>query len=290
MEYCTTHPMGHGVNGGEILSHTIPESIECDSTFMANVVVKNTGTSTWTTAKKIRLGTPISTNFLGDSVRYELPEGTEVGPGDEYTFEVPMNGPPSEYLENAVNVSFESRWEMVHENIEWFGGEVIETVAVTCDAVESNPDHEGLSDPVNGPTNPGKADDVYDAALLFTETPIPPTMMCGQTLTVNMRALNMGDSTWTQEDGFGFGSWGNTNFVGKDLRVNVPEGEEILPGENWTFSIEVVAPPASFINSFDSFNLPLFKLEWSMIQEDVNWFSNHLFRNIAITCPEEEEE
>ena len=98
------------------------------------------------------------------------------------------------------------------------------------------------------------------------------------------------DSTWTREDGFGFGSWGNTNFVGKDLRVTVPEGEEILPGENWTFSIEVVAPPASFINSFDSFNLPLFKLEWSMIQEDVNWFSNHLFRSIAITCPEDEEE
>ena len=64
----------------------------------------------------------------------------------------------------------------------------------------------------------------------------------------------MGDSTWTHEGGFGFGSWGNTNFVGKDLRVTVPEGEEIPPGENWMFSIEVVAPPASFINNFDSFN------------------------------------
>ena len=68
------------------------------------------------------------------------------------------------------------------------------------------------------------------------------------------------------------------------------EDEEIPPGENWMFSIELVAPPASFINNFDSFNLPLFKLEWSMIQEDVNWFSNRLIRNIAITCPEEEEE
>ena len=103
-----------------------------------------------------------------------------------------------------------------------------------------------------------------------------------------MRIINTGESTWTQEDLFGFGSWGNRNYLGNSLRVTLPEGEEIPPGEEWLFTMEATAPPASFINNIAGVNGAQFPLEWSMIQENVTWFSNHLFRNIAVSCPDEE--
>jgi len=200
-----------------------------------------------------------------------------------------LTGPPQVYLENALNVQFPSQWRMVHENVQWFGNTITQDIGVTCEAVEQLPENEGLSDPVDGPTEP--VDNLLvSKSLLFTEAPIPTSLNCGETGIVSMKAINMGDSTWTHEDKFAFGAWGNSNYFGNFARVSIPEGEEVSPGESWFFSFEIDGPPVSFMKNIHNPQFFSLRLEWSMIREDVEWFGKHLVREISVTCPELNEE
>ena len=285
VEFCTTFPPDHGENDAKVISDNLPETLECGEVFKAEVVVRNTGTSTWTAVKKLRLGNQASTHVFGDFVRIEIPEDVSVEPDEEITFAFDLTAPPQEYMEHAFNVSFPTQWGMVHENIGWFGNKVIQDIAITCDAISSDPENESLSNPRRGLTD-RKEEKLPSMALLFAEQPISTVMTCGQTATISMRVLNMGESTWTHDEQFGFGAWGNVSFLRKGVRVYVPEGEEIAPGESWNFQFDIVAPPASFVQNIHNPDLYGFQLEWSMIRENTEWFGKRLSRSIVINCPE----
>jgi hypothetical protein len=96
----------------EILSHNAPTTINRTDSHTINITVKNTSNDSWSEEKQVRLC--IWQDGKDYGYRLKLPEGVEIAPGEEYTFQ--LNGfvaPPGEstYIE----------FQMLQEGITYFG-------------------------------------------------------------------------------------------------------------------------------------------------------------------------
>ncbi|MNM92105.1 hypothetical protein D3C81_1044270 [compost metagenome] len=96
----------------QIISHTAPTTIKVDQTYNIDITVKNTGDEKWSEKSSIRLG--IWQDGVDHGYRINIPEGTEISPGEEYTFTLSgFVAPPrdSTYLE----------FQMLQEGVSYFG-------------------------------------------------------------------------------------------------------------------------------------------------------------------------
>ena len=117
-------------NGSSIVSHNLPSSIECGEALDVVIEVKNAGETTWTEQEKYRLGAVGDENLLGGITRVYMPADAKVKPGETWAFSFQLTGPPPS--DQADQLSFLTRWQMVHEHHEWFGPKVHEWLEVTC--------------------------------------------------------------------------------------------------------------------------------------------------------------
>lgn len=96
----------------QIISHSAPKTVNADETHNIDITVKNTGDEKWSEKSNIRLG--IWQDGVDHGYRIYIPEGTEISPGEEYTFTLSgFVAPPrdSTYLE----------FQMLQEGITYFG-------------------------------------------------------------------------------------------------------------------------------------------------------------------------
>ena len=96
-----------------------------------SVTAENTGTSTWTEGNRYRLGWKIGYEpFLNghDYIRLALDPGESIAPGDLKLWHV--TGLKAPYKEGT----YVTRWQMVHEEVEWFGNKA--TTEVVVEATE----------------------------------------------------------------------------------------------------------------------------------------------------------
>jgi alkylated DNA repair dioxygenase AlkB len=102
-----------GMNNAAFVSQTVPTQMTVGQSYPVSVTVKNTGTSTWTSANLYRLGSqnPQDNNTWGLG-RVELP--ASVAPGATTTFNFNVVAPPA-----AGNYNFQ--WRMVEDSVQWFG-------------------------------------------------------------------------------------------------------------------------------------------------------------------------
>lgn len=114
------------VDDATIVSATFPDALDCDDAIDAIVTVRNTGTTTWTSADGYKLGAVGDSDPLqtGDG-RIYLNDGETVVPGETRTFTVPLAGADSAG-------TYTTDWQMVHEGVRWFGGQTVHDVAVEC--------------------------------------------------------------------------------------------------------------------------------------------------------------
>ncbi len=100
------------INDAQFISDDMYEVLIQSEHSGAWVKFKNTGTSTWTTAKGYKLGSqnPEDNNTWGKS-RYPLPH--DVIPGQEVSFLTQFSAP------NADKYNFQ--WQMIQEGVQWFG-------------------------------------------------------------------------------------------------------------------------------------------------------------------------
>jgi len=100
-------------NGATFVSQSVPTSMQVGQTYSATLKMKNSGTTTWSSAANYKLG---SANPLGNSrwgrTRVALP--ASIAPGATATFGFAVTAPAT-----AGDYSFQ--WRMVQESIEWFG-------------------------------------------------------------------------------------------------------------------------------------------------------------------------
>jgi hypothetical protein len=114
-----------GEDDAAIVSFQFPQLVACKAAAAAQVVVKNVGTSTWTPAGGYKLGAVGDSDPLSQLTRATLPDGTAVAPGETWQFELALVAPEQEG-------SYLSDWQMVRENVAWFGQSVAPTVSVEC--------------------------------------------------------------------------------------------------------------------------------------------------------------
>lgn len=115
------------LDDARIRSVSFPSGMDCGEVGSALVIVENTGTTTWTRAGDYKLGAIGDDDPLvvGDT-RAWLPEEASVAPGFEYAFEIDIAAPADE---GTVT----SDWQMVHENVAWFGDAIAAEVEVRCE-------------------------------------------------------------------------------------------------------------------------------------------------------------
>jgi len=115
-----------------VVGADFPGSLGCGESASASITVQNAGDSVWTRDALYKLGTVADEDPFHGSTRAYLDDGVAVAPGDEHTFELELTAPEAEG-------SYLTDWQMVLENVHWFG-EVLEvTVDVVCDQDEQPP-------------------------------------------------------------------------------------------------------------------------------------------------------
>jgi hypothetical protein len=113
-------------DAAQILSSTLPSSLECGEVFAASVTVQNTGLATWSHAGSYKLGMVDDDDpFYGSDTRILLSPEASVVPGSTWTFEFDLVAP-------ATGGDLVTDWQMVHEGVQWFGNEASSNVSVEC--------------------------------------------------------------------------------------------------------------------------------------------------------------
>jgi hypothetical protein len=100
-------------NNAQFVSQTVPNSLVAGQTTNVAVTLKNTGTTTWTTAAAYRLGSQNPQgNVIWGTARVYL--SSSVTPGQSVTFNFAITAP-------STVGTFNFQWRMVQEGIQWFG-------------------------------------------------------------------------------------------------------------------------------------------------------------------------
>ena len=113
-----------------VLSHTLPLEMSCGEEVAVQVVVRNTGLATWTRDGGYKLGVIDDEDpFYGPDTRVWMSEEDAVPPGGSYAFVFTLSAPDQEG-------DFVTDWQMVHEEVRWFGEPVGRKLAVRCGEVK----------------------------------------------------------------------------------------------------------------------------------------------------------
>jgi len=97
------------------ISQSVPATMTAGTTHPVTIVVENTGAATWTAAGKYELGSAApQNNMTWGRSREPLLSTASIGPDGQSTFQFNVTAP-------ATPGSYNFQWQMVRDNVEWFG-------------------------------------------------------------------------------------------------------------------------------------------------------------------------
>lgn len=105
-----------------IVSNTIPTTMVHGKNYNVKIVVKNTGTDTWTAAKNYKLA-PVGYSDPFHNYKLTLSSNESILPGQTKTFSFSMKAPSSKG-------TFTSDWQMYVEQTVWFGQKIVKYITV----------------------------------------------------------------------------------------------------------------------------------------------------------------
>ncbi|MBQ7526038.1 MAG: N-acetylmuramoyl-L-alanine amidase, partial [Abditibacteriota bacterium] len=183
-------------------ANNIPTSIKVGETRNVTLTFKNTGTKSWVKADGFRLGwgSDESDPFTTTG-RVELPG--DIAPGQSVTFTRPMTF-------NRTG-TFTTDWQMLHENVEWFGDVASTTVNV-------HPPQDNAQ---------------------ITGHNIPDSVMVGESRDVTFTIKNTGDTTWTWAGDYHlcFGNDGTDPFCSS--WGDMGQETSVAPGQTTTITVRM---------------------------------------------------
>ena len=216
------------LNNARFVSQTVPATMEAGKTYPISVVMKNIGTTDWVqdSANPYRLGDDSWTWGLG---RVELASGETISPNESKTFTFNITAP-------AQAGQYDMQWQMVQENVEWFGDQ---TEKVNITVVD------------------------YNNAEFISQSIPTMTMTAGVTYTISVVMKNNGTSDWVQAS---TNPYKLANSVSSTLwgisKISLSSGETISPNNSKTFTFNITAPNET--GQYD--------MQWQMMQENVGAF------------------
>jgi hypothetical protein len=191
-----------------VSQQNVPTTLYINEKVAVSITFKNIGTSNWTRADAVKLGSqnPVN-NYTWGLARVELGSSETISPGQSKTFSFTITAPST-----PGNYNFQ--WQMLKEYVKWFGPY---TPNVVINVIRRDYDSDFISQSVPTPMNGGKQ---YQVSLTFK---------------------NIGTNTWTDADKIFLGSqnpqdnltWG----IGR-----VPVNGNIATNQNKTFTFTVTAP------------------------------------------------
>jgi hypothetical protein len=104
---------------------------------------------------------------------------------------------------------------------------------------------------------------------------IPPAMTTGSQRTVSITFTNTGDIPWTEGDMIRLGAVGD--YAGDaagfgPVRVMIPAGVSVAPGNQYTFTFTMTAPSAGTYN-----------VQYRMVRDGTAWFGETAQRQVIVT-------
>jgi len=212
------------------VSNNLPISTQCGEWNPSSIVMRNSGTTTWTADEDYKLGAVGETDPLyPNGNRILLPVGVAVPPNTDYEFEFAILAPeePGFYF---------SDWQMIQEGVDWFGAISSRNVEVYC-----------------------PEEDVNDAIEINNN--LPSATPCGLPNNSSIVMQNSGTSTWTPEAGYKLGAVGDEDPLYPGNRILLPPGTSIPPGGEWEFEFDILAPdePGFY---FSEWQMLLEDVEW----------------------------
>jgi hypothetical protein len=102
-------------------------------------------------------------------------------------------------------------------------------------------------------------------AAQFVSQSVPTSMLTGRTYSVSVTFRNNGSETWTAASYYNLGSQNPTdNSTWGTSRAILPAAAAIAPGQNATYSFNVVAPVSAGNYNF----------QWRMVRDYITWFGD----------------
>jgi endonuclease/exonuclease/phosphatase (EEP) superfamily protein YafD len=202
-----------GVDDAMVIEADLPSTLSCGQSYRASVTMQNTGSTTWTEGEAIRLGAVGNSDDLGGPVRFYLPAGLSVLPGESYTFTMMLTAPttPGVYLTD---------WQMLRESVAWFGQVAAQNVAVSCEPA-------------------------YNGARIVSVSR-PDLMAPGGSAEVSVTVENTGSTTWDPASYF-LGAVNDEMAWGLN---RVPLDQPVAPGNQTVFTFSITAPSTTGLYDF----------------------------------------
>ncbi|MGH7674437.1 MAG: NBR1-Ig-like domain-containing protein [Gemmatimonadales bacterium] len=212
----------------------MPTSLLPGQTQHVFIIMRNTGSTTWTRAGEYKLGSQHpQDNVRWGTNRVYLEPGDATAPGQTKTFEFEITAP-------TTPGTYDFQWRMVQDGVEWFGAQT-----------------PNVRIAVQPPARANDAD--------FSGGLLPPLLEPGETRHVSLTWRNTGTTTWTRADEYKLGSQNpQDNVRWGTNRVYLEPGDSILPGQNKTFTFDITAPTS----------LGTYDVQWRMVQDGVEWFGD----------------
>ena len=242
---------GPPVDNSTFVSQTITNRMAPGETYDAQIVLRNTGNTTWPAASfdpdadAFNLGSQNpDDNTTWGFPRVEL--ANAVAPGQLAVINFTVTAP-------TTAGTYDFQWRMVHENFDWFGA-FTSNLVIEVGTVLPPP-----------PTN----------AAAFVSQIVPSTLTTGRTNAVTIVLRNTGNTTWTTAAGFALAAQNPlNNTVWGTNRIALPG--PVAPGDTATFTFNAVAPSVAGTNNF----------QWRMVQGAAGYFGD-LSANvpIVVTAP-----
>ena len=203
----------------QFMNTSMPSTIEAGSTRTVTIMMRNIGSTVWSSAEPYpyRLGSRTPENNVVWGVGRVNVSGSHQF-GDNVTFTLNIKAP-------TVPGTYSFDWQMLRENLHWFGNLMSRTITVTA--------------PVP----------VYDAQ--FTGSTVPTTMVAGSMYNVALTFKNTGNVTWTRSELYRIGTSSpvdNTSFGTARVDLGVAS---VAPGQSATFNFQVKAPATAGSYLFD---------------------------------------
>ena len=203
---------GPPVDDAAFVSQNVPSTLAPGENSTAQIVLRNTGNTTWSPQNFFNLGSQNpADNTTWGFARVELTNS--VFPGQTLTITVPLVAP-------STAGTYDFQWRMVHEGVAWFGATTT-NVAITVGTA-----------PPPLTNNAAPVSQIVSAALTT-----------GQTTNVTVVLRNTGTTPWTSAAGFALAAQNpanNTTWGTNRLAL----AASVAPGANATFTFPITAPAA----------------------------------------------
>lgn len=219
-----------------IISDNIPATMAIGVTYPVSIMVRNDGSSAWSLANMNYLGAVGDQDYFAGG-RQPIQSGQTVAPGQTYTFVFNMVAP-------TTVGSYITDWRMVQDGLEWYGKTLTKTVTVV---------------------------EKIRNATIVADT-IPNSMVAGEKYPVTITVRNDGNLPWNEQGWFRLAVGNDSDPFYAAGRVLIINGETVLPGQAYTFSLLMTAPltTGSYIT------------DWRMVHDGVTFFGNLFSKTVNV--------